>query len=184
MDPIVAPNRVAGHLHAVVGGSNFRVEIPSSDYLRESQCTSAGIAEDKSAYWFPQMFFEYANGTFEIVNGNFVMYYLYSGQPGTTTIFPDNLRMISGNAAKAPPMGSSEQKAVSFLCLDFNGVTDPPYDFLPEKPCPSGVRAQLVSSVRTKTPTICLTYYRQELPKLLGRKQHRLSRPPVSRLLS
>ena len=146
-DPIVTPGAVAGHVHRVIGGSNFGVEIPSSDYLRESQCTSTGIQEDKSAYWFPQMYFQYANGTFELVNGGPVTYYLFPDQAGKTTIFPDNFRMISGNSAQAPPLGSSEQKAVTFKCLDFNGVSSGDLPFLPANVCPSGIRAQLVSPV-------------------------------------
>ncbi|KAF9793126.1 hypothetical protein BJ322DRAFT_100743 [Thelephora terrestris] len=141
-DPIVSPGAVAGHVHRVIGGSNFGVEIPSSDYLRESECTSSGIQEDKSAYWFPQLYFEYADGSFELVPGGPVTYYLFPDQSGQTTIFPDNFRMISGNSAQAPPLGSFAQEAVSFLCLDFNGVSTKS-NFLPETPCPSGVRAQL-----------------------------------------
>lgn len=142
VDPIVSPGAVASHVHRIIGGSNFGPNVPSSDYLRQSQCTSSGIQEDKSVYWFPQLYFEYADGSFELVPGGPVTYYLYPDQPGKTTIFPDNFRMISGNTAKAPPMGSAEQQAISFLCLDFNGVSTKS-DFLPEKPCPSGVRAQL-----------------------------------------
>jgi hypothetical protein len=150
-DPIVSPGAVAGHVHRVIGGSNFGVEIPSSDYLRESECTSSGIQEDKSAYWFPQLYFEYADGSFELVPGGPVTYYLFPDQSGQTTIFPDNFRMISGNSAQAPPLGSFAQEAVSFLCLNFNGVSTKS-NFLPETPCPSGVRAQLVSLVcMTKT---------------------------------
>lgn len=141
-DPIVSPGVVASHVHRVIGGSNFGVEIPSSDYLRESECTSSGIQEDKSVYWFPQLYFEYADGSFELVPGGPVTYYLFPDQPGKTTIFPDNFRMISGNTLQAPPMGSAQQQAVSFLCLNFNGGSTK-HDLFPEGPCPSGVRAQL-----------------------------------------
>jgi len=142
VDPIMSPGAPSGHVHRVIGGSNFGVEVPSSDYLRQSQCTSTGIKEDKSVYWLAQLYFEYADGSFEPVIGNPVMYYLFSDEAGKTTPFPDGFRMISGDAAKAPTPGSSEQKAVSFLCLDFNGVSTRS-DYLPEKPCPSGIRAQL-----------------------------------------
>jgi hypothetical protein len=152
-DPIISPGAVAGHVHRVIGGSNFGVEIPSSDYLRQSECTSSGIQEDKSAYWFPQLYFEYANGTFELVPGGPVTYYLFPDQPGQTTIFPDNFRMISGDSSQAPALGSFEQEAVSFLCLDFNGVSTRS-NYLPETPCPSGVRAQLVSSSHVSTKPI------------------------------
>jgi len=153
----MSPGAVASHVHLVFGGSNFGVEIPSSEYLRQSECTSTHIAEDKSAYWFPQLYFERADGSFDHVGGGPVIYYLYDppdppdpagkpGKPGATS-FPDNFRMITGSASEEPEMGSREQRAVSFLCLDFNGKTDPPYDSLPKKLCPSGIRAQIVSAV-------------------------------------
>lgn len=170
VDPIVSPRVPSGHVHRIIGGSNFGVEIPDSNYLRQSQCTSTGIKEDKSVYWFAQMYFEYADGTFELVNGNPVTYYLFSDQAGKTTPFPDNFRMISGNSAQAPTPGSSEQKAVSFLCLDFNGVSVRS-DYLPEKPCASGIRAQLVSYTTCVYRVVCLIRNYQELPKLLEWKR-------------
>lgn len=144
-DPIASPGKVAQHTHFVTGGSNFGVEIPSSDYLRQSECTSTGIQEDKSAYWFPQMYFEHANGSFEFVSGGPVIYYLYPDQAGMTTPFPDDFVMITGNTAVPPPYGSAMQKAVSFLCLNFNGVSVR-YDYLPaDVQCQDGIRAQIVS---------------------------------------
>ena len=146
-DPIVSPGAVSGHVHRVLGGSNFGVTIPSSDYLRESECTSSSIQEDKSAYWFPQLYFEYADGSFELVSGGPVIYYLYPDS-GNTTIFPDNFRMISGNNNQPPVMGSAEQRAVSFLCLDFNG-TPTKYDTMPPVRCANGLRGQIVGSLYT-----------------------------------
>lgn len=179
----MSPGKVAGHVHRIIGSSNFGVTIPSSDSLRQSECTSTGIAEDKSAYWFPQLYFEYANGSFALVNGGPVTYYLFPDQSGQTTIFPDNFRMISGNASAPPAYGSAEQQAVSFLCLDFSG-TSTKSDFLPAAKCPSGVRAQLVSLVCTSPTNHFVSFYRQELPKLLERQGRRLFRPQIPRLLS
>jgi hypothetical protein len=111
-DPIVKPGGVAGHVHRVIGGSNFGVEIPSSDYLRESECTTTGIEEDKSAYWFPQLYFEYADGTFELVNW-WPCHLLPLPQRAweMTTIFPDNFRMISGNTAQGAGSAGSIRAA-------------------------------------------------------------------------
>lgn len=39
---------------------------------------------------------------------------------------------------------SFAQQAVTFLCLDFNGVSTR-HNGLPQTPCPSGIRAQIVS---------------------------------------
>ena len=40
----------------------------SSDYdsLRESNCTSCSVTQDKSSYWTPALYFIHANGTVEI----------------------------------------------------------------------------------------------------------------------
>jgi hypothetical protein len=35
--------------------------------LLASNCTSCAVAQDKSAYWTPYMYFQHANGTFELV---------------------------------------------------------------------------------------------------------------------
>jgi len=143
----MTPGRVAGHVHTFVGSSNIGVEVPSSEYLREANCTSSNIAEDKSAYWFPQLYFHGADGSYESVNGGHVIYYLFDG-PGTTKSFPDDFRMITGNSVTAPEMGSPAQKAVSFLCLNFKGQSTR-HDTLPTGRCPDGIRAQIVSATCT-----------------------------------
>ncbi|KAM6489066.1 hypothetical protein JOM56_015478 [Amanita muscaria] len=48
-------------MHLVFGGSNFGT---LSAALRQSGCTSIPIAEDKSNYWVPQLYFQHKNGIF------------------------------------------------------------------------------------------------------------------------
>ena len=43
---------------------------------------------------------------------------------------------------------TSAQKAITFMCLDFNGRSTT-YNFLPPVACPNGIRAQIVSSLTT-----------------------------------
>lgn len=69
MDPIVSPGKVSGHVHSgtyrtpvsqirlinsslVLGGSNFRLSTNTS-FLRQSECSSIPIPQDKSNYWYP-----------------------------------------------------------------------------------------------------------------------------------
>ncbi|KAG7089963.1 hypothetical protein E1B28_011588 [Marasmius oreades] len=59
IDPIVNKGRIASHVHTVFGGSNFRMST-NTTFLRESECTSVPIVEDKSNYWVPTMYFQYA----------------------------------------------------------------------------------------------------------------------------
>jgi Domain of unknown function (DUF1996) len=144
LDPIISPGTVSPHVHTVVGGSNFGPVVTTAG-LRNSQCTSIPIAEDKSNYWFPHLYFEWSNGSFSSVDVGVVIYYLFSDTSGVTTAFPDDFRMISGTPELRSYNASSyAQQAVTFLCLDFNGVSTR-HNELPTGQCPSGVRAQIVS---------------------------------------
>ena len=49
-DPIVNPGKVSGHLHQVVGASNFNVSMAFED-ARGSSCSSCRIKQDLSNYW-------------------------------------------------------------------------------------------------------------------------------------
>ncbi|KAK7032731.1 DUF1996 domain-containing protein [Favolaschia claudopus] len=142
IDPIVNPGKVSGHVHTVVGGSNFRVTTNTS-FLRQSECTSSPIKEDKSNYWAPTLYFQWKNGSFTSVSGAPVMYYLFSDTPGVTTPFPDDFRMLSGTPTLRSYNASSyAQQAITFLCLDFSG-TSTKHNELPTTDCPSGIRAQI-----------------------------------------
>ncbi|KAF9478863.1 hypothetical protein BDN70DRAFT_879454 [Pholiota conissans] len=142
IDPIVNPGKVSGHVHSVLGGSNFRLSTNTS-FLRQSECSSIPIPQDKSNYWFPHLYFQWKNGSFTSLDGGAVMYYLFSDTPGTTTAFPDDFRMLSGDPTlRTYDPNSHAQQAITFLCLDFNGVSTK-HNELPSTSCPSGIRAQI-----------------------------------------
>lgn len=142
LDPIVNPGTHSSHVHTVFGGSNFGMNTNTAR-LRQSQCTSIPIPQDKSNYWIPTLYFEWANGSFSSVSGGAVVYYLFDDKPGTTTAFPDDFRMLSGDPMlRTYDPNSHAQQAVTFLCLDFNGVTTR-HNEIPSKRCPSGVRSQI-----------------------------------------
>ncbi|KAJ7881100.1 hypothetical protein B0H14DRAFT_2706135 [Mycena olivaceomarginata] len=142
LDPIVSPGKVSGHTHTIVGGSNFRASTNTS-YLRQSECTSSPIKEDKSNYWAPTLYFQWKNGSFTSVSGSPVMYYLFSDTAGVTTPFPDDFRMLSGTPTlRSYDASSFAQQAITFLCLDFSG-TSTKHSELPAQECPSGIRAQI-----------------------------------------
>lgn len=142
IDPIVNPGMPSGHVHSVVGASNFGMTT-STARLRQSQCTSIPIPQDKSNYWFPHLYFQWSNGSFTSLNGGAVIYYLFNDKPGTTTAFPDDFRMLSGDPTlRTYNPNSFAQQAVSYICLDFSGVSSR-HDSLPTKPCPSGIRSQI-----------------------------------------
>ncbi|KAJ2918466.1 hypothetical protein MD484_g1941, partial [Candolleomyces efflorescens] len=142
IDPIVNPGEVSGHTHIVFGGSNFGFSV-TTQKLVESECTSVPIAEDKSNYWAPLLYFQWANGSFTSVDGGAVAYYLFPDKPGTTTAFPPDFRMLSGSPRKRTyDPNDYAQQAIDFLCLDFNGQTTK-HTSLPPKVCPSGIRSQV-----------------------------------------
>jgi hypothetical protein len=142
LDPVVNPGAISGHAHAVFGGSNFGMTT-DTDKLLKSECTSVPINEDKSNYWFPQLYFQWTNGSFTSVSGGAVVYYLFDDKKGSTTAFPPNFRMLSGSPAlRSYDANSFAQQAITFLCLDFNGQTTRHNEF-PTKICPSGIRSQV-----------------------------------------
>jgi len=142
LDPIVNPGAVSGHVHGILGGSNFGMNVTTAK-LRESECTSIPIPQDKSNYWFPLLYFQWKNGSVTSVDGGAVIYYLFDNKPGSTKAFPDDFRMISGNPTlRSYDANSHAQQAVSFLCLAFQGTTTR-HTGLPEGNCPSGIRSQI-----------------------------------------
>uniref|UniRef100_A0A0W0G435 DUF1996 domain-containing protein n=1 Tax=Moniliophthora roreri TaxID=221103 RepID=A0A0W0G435_MONRR len=145
IDPITNPGTVATHVHAVLGGSNFGLNL-STSWLRQSQCTSIPIAEDKSNYWFPQLYFQWRDGSFTSVDGNAVIrsYYLFSDAPNSTTAFPEDFRMLSGdpNLRTLDP-ASFAQQAITYICLNFDGVSSKHNELPVWKSCPSGIRSQV-----------------------------------------
>ncbi|KAH6976654.1 hypothetical protein EDB80DRAFT_740000 [Ilyonectria destructans] len=56
IDPIVFPGRVSEHVHGAMGGSGFAADATGESMAR-STCTNAKATDDKSAYWFPWLYF-------------------------------------------------------------------------------------------------------------------------------
>ncbi|KAH7363560.1 hypothetical protein B0T11DRAFT_94752 [Plectosphaerella cucumerina] len=100
VDPIVSPGLVSEHVHGVVGGSGFAADA-TGESLARSSCTSAKAADDKSAYWFPWLYFrDPATGRFEPVEIGYVnVYYFFEPTDDHITAFPQGLQIVSGNAS-------------------------------------------------------------------------------------
>ena len=149
MDPIVSPGAVAGHTHTVNGGSNFS---PSStfDDMRASECSSCMVKQDMSAYWTPQLYFQYANGSFrsvEQVGGGLVYYLLrdHSSDASAIQAFPDGMRILTGSMTKRSYNSSSLMaQAIGWNCLGSAGVNgETRIPTLPEYNCPNGLRGEI-----------------------------------------
>ncbi|BGO99964.1 hypothetical protein NBRC10513v2_001409 [Rhodotorula toruloides] len=145
-DTIVSPGSVSGHVHNILGGSNFGLDT-TFDSLRQSACTSCLVKQDMSNYWTPQLYFQWANGSFTDVNvvGGGLIYYLPRNNAADTTnvtAFPDGLRMLTGNPFKRSYDGSPTAQAIGWNCLGSNlPATRNPW--LPNVNCPNGLRGEV-----------------------------------------
>lgn len=66
IDPLVSPNEVAQHVHAIHGSSGFS-ETATYEDLINADCTSCAVRQDKSVYWTPALYFQHENGSYESV---------------------------------------------------------------------------------------------------------------------
>ncbi|ORY75303.1 hypothetical protein BCR35DRAFT_292930 [Leucosporidium creatinivorum] len=145
-DPIVNPGGVSGHVHTVSGASNFALSN-TFENMRASECTSCLVKQDMSAYWTPQMYFQWANGSFSSVDqvGGGLIYYLPRNHSSDTTkvqAFPDGLRMLIGNPFLRSYSGSAMAQAIGWNCLGAP-VTETRQPYLPPYNCPNGLRGEL-----------------------------------------
>lgn len=168
MDPLVDPGMPSYHVHSVQGSGGFAMDV-TEDGLRQSDCTSCAVTQDKSAYWAPALYFVHANGSAELVeqDGGMLVYYLLYGE--NVTAFPNNFRMLAGDTflrdfpwpVPDPPKSSwagvqtsqdaLRQRAIGFNCLNYNEAAEPSLyrHYLPSKAymdehCTDGVRFELM----------------------------------------
>ncbi|KAF4470185.1 fungistatic metabolite [Fusarium albosuccineum] len=155
VDPIIAPGRVAAHVHKISGASNMGISATYDD-LQASRCTSCEIQDDKSAYWTPQLFYQHGNGSFEMVpNDGTVVYYLGRGENRTKMEpFPPGFKMLSGDSTarsadtktmtynKTGYKGRPVAERISFACLDSSGPSKE-RSYMWKTDCDNGMRAQV-----------------------------------------
>ena len=65
-DPIIFPGEISPHVHAIVGGTGFKLEMTNED-ARNSNATTCNKMLDKSNYWQPQLYHQDKEGKFERV---------------------------------------------------------------------------------------------------------------------
>ncbi|KAH9884064.1 hypothetical protein F4778DRAFT_774792 [Xylariomycetidae sp. FL2044] len=104
VDPIISPGTAAGHLHGVMGGSNFGLTVEGDDLLT-SNCTNSAITNDLSDYWAPEVFYQDPdNGTFEKVPLSYQrVYYFFEPTIDDIKPFPVGLKMVVGDASTRDP---------------------------------------------------------------------------------
>jgi len=119
-----------------VGGSKFSATY-DFDTLRQSNCSSNRVPDDKSNYWAPAVYYKHReNGTLQLVPSEFGVYYLHRGKNETIHQFPPGFRMIAGSATR-----NAMNKSVVYFCRGLN-LHDPlkeeSYTF-PKRFCPDGI---------------------------------------------
>jgi hypothetical protein len=116
----------------------------NSDDLRNGDCTSCAVKQDKSAYWTPPLYFkDAATGEYTLVEqvGGMLSYYFLNYAPGENkiTAFPNGFEMIAGSTnlrkfdlpvpdppkslwafdTKQSSQAGLAQKALGFNCLNY-----------------------------------------------------------------
>lgn len=143
IDPIVNFGETATHVHTLHGSSGIS-ESATTDLLQDGDCTSCAVTQDMSEYWTPPMYFQYANGTFEVVqqDGGMLAYYLLRDPNDNVKAFPSGFQMLAGDTNRRnytlgdpsqpdPPESNWEalgqtnqsdlaQRALGFNCLNYD----------------------------------------------------------------
>jgi hypothetical protein len=150
VDPIVFPGVVSPHVHRIMGANTLSASSNFSS-LQRSRCTSCEVQKDRSAYWTPQLYYQYDNGSFvEVPGGGIAAYYLGRGDVTDDLVpFPPGLRMVSGDPFARALNTTATTWDGSTLIADrtnFACLSDSP---LPETQnltytnCKDGLRAQV-----------------------------------------
>ncbi|GMF18995.1 unnamed protein product [Phytophthora fragariaefolia] len=143
VDPIVSPGEASGHVHAISGGNGFSKSADGAA-MKASTCTSCPIRADLSAYWVPQLYVKFKNGSgYGLVESHQIVYY----EPRPTgdekvIAFPDGLKMLAGNPKLREKGDSIEEKAITWVCLDYDNP-HPEQQGIPNSKCPNGLRGQV-----------------------------------------
>jgi hypothetical protein len=70
MDPLMVPGKIGGHVHNILGASNFRVDLNTPDEQQNAGCSTAPLQADKSSYWTPALYFINPDGKYEPIPSN------------------------------------------------------------------------------------------------------------------
>ncbi|EFZ02828.1 hypothetical protein MAA_02410 [Metarhizium robertsii ARSEF 23] len=65
-DPIIFPGVISPHVHAIVGGTRFALNL-TNEQASQARATTCDKHLDKSNYWQPQLYHQRRDGKFELV---------------------------------------------------------------------------------------------------------------------
>jgi len=123
-DPIVHPNQPGkAHLHMFFGNTNANAYSTFDSLLNTGTGTCNGEDLNRTAYWVPAMLDSQGNA---LIPDQIMVYYKndnfrLQGANELVSPFPDNLRMIAGNASATTPQTGftgewRAQPTISFSC--------------------------------------------------------------------
>lgn len=134
-DPILSPGTISQHTHQFFGSNAFAPNM-SYESLLNSGCTTVAdssnraITYDSSVYWHPAMFVKSNDGSgdwLKVPMNGHKLYYKDAGSTQDTKRdpfeFPDNFRMLTGNAMmRAPYTDVQQQNITQWICHDSSGT--------------------------------------------------------------
>lgn len=157
VDTIVNPGIVGNHVHRVFGASNFGAETTTAsptavfNNLRASPCNTCSLKYvDNSAYWHPELFYKWPNGSLSLIpQGGLTVY--YEGRTGTGNqanpkyvAFPAGFRMVAGNPYRRNFNKTSvPDSAITFACLSAQGGPETNAFPVYTERCINGLRMQV-----------------------------------------
>jgi len=157
VDTIVNPGIVGNHVHRVFGASNFGAETTTAspvsvfNNLRASKCNTCSLhSVDNSAYWHPELFYRWPDGTLSLIpQGGLTVY--YEGRTGNGaqanpkfTAFPPGFRMLAGNPYRRNFNKTSvADTAITFACLSAQGGPETNGFPVATERCINGLRMQV-----------------------------------------
>ena len=130
-DPLLSPGVPSNHVHSVVGGNAFTLQMDFAT-TQTSTCSTVGPIPDKSNYWMPALYFQDKNaGTFTRVpeKPDHQIYYKYGNNDDTADMtrseFPQGFRMITGNAKLRADDGSHGTAGSQMMWMCHDGASNP-----------------------------------------------------------
>ena len=128
----------------MVGGNKF-ADTYDFDTLRQSNCSTLIVQEDKSNYWAPALYYKHKDtGKFELVPAAWAIYYLHGGTETNVQQFPKGFRMIAGSPTRSASGSTPADQAISFYCRGDDEASLPEMHTLPQRHCTSGVQMQII----------------------------------------
>ena len=154
IDAIMSPGEPARHAHRFHGGSRFHSSMTWED-LRASDCTTCEVADDKSSYWVPPLYFRFANGTYvslRQIGSSTIYYWIHEDK---VQAFPAGFRMMAGNSSRR-----THSDKLTLIEPDWQTSTWTPEEYTEEVNRERAIGANCLNYHGKAEPTLAYHYFR------------------------